>query len=728
MEHRDTRVNNMVAMITSKENTSGTVVFPRTGWTNNFNVTANSVTIINLPTNAETIGSETVSNNGIKITTDAPSSVYIHQYFGFRSEATIVLPVESLGDEYFVMSYRGIVNNNIDYPSEFLLIGKEDSTVFNIQLSSPSVRRGVSSQGFEVILNEGQTYQVQASSANGDLTGSFVSANKDFAMMAGNAWTQVPTNCTARDNLLEQMYPVSTWGKSFLMVPFQHNPYDIFRVLASEDGTIIKIGSENESTEFALDRGGFYENFVRSGTYITSNKPVMVAQYVIGTNCSAYPIGDPSMVLINSIEQTRDKLSFYSSPFEAIEENYISITTRTEDSSFVLLDGTAVNSLGARFTPFVANPEYSYTTLQVNAGSHTLESSRCGLSVIVYGYGNVESYAYNGGASFNKLNAELSPVELCLGDPLQIDPGLNANRFSFEWDFGDGESSTEAKANHTYENAGVYPVSLLVVDECLGTSNTLDGLVTVYPKISLQVNPDQELCEGGDIDLDVEEIAGATYSWVGPDNFSAIAADISIPNASPEMSGTYSVIAQIGNCPSIPAQTNVNVIANPRPTLGQDTFFCPVIGETLSISPGDFASYTWEDQSVLSNKEIVTGGKYYVEVANLFGCRGSDTLIVDERCPAQLTMPNVFSPNGDQINDVFAIDGIFVLELELKVFDRWGKMMYESSDPNGSWDGRTPNGTDASPGVYYWQLQWEGFNDMGEREIEQLAGSVLLVR
>ena len=108
MEHRDIGTNTMVAMITSKHNTSGTISIPGRNWSQSFGVSANQVTVINLPAYAETRGSETIANNGIKVTSNLPVSVYIHQYHSARSEASVVLPKESLGKEYYIISYFGV--------------------------------------------------------------------------------------------------------------------------------------------------------------------------------------------------------------------------------------------------------------------------------------------------------------------------------------------------------------------------------------------------------------------------------------------------------------------------------------------------------------------------------------------------------------------------------------------------------------------------------------------
>ena len=110
MEHRDVGQTTMVAMITSKQATSGTIKMPLLDWSMPFSVAANDVVVIQLPQSAETRGSENITKTGVQITSVAPVSAYIHQYFEFRSEASIVLPIEAINMEYFVMSYTGIEN------------------------------------------------------------------------------------------------------------------------------------------------------------------------------------------------------------------------------------------------------------------------------------------------------------------------------------------------------------------------------------------------------------------------------------------------------------------------------------------------------------------------------------------------------------------------------------------------------------------------------------------
>jgi gliding motility-associated-like protein len=66
-------------------------------------------------------------------------------------------------------------------------------------------------------------------------------------------------------------------------------------------------------------------------------------------------------------------------------------------------------------------------------------------------------------------------------------------------------------------------------------------------------------------------------------------------------------------------------------------------------------------------------------------------------------MPNVFSPNDDQINDVFEIEGVINQcdEVEIAIYNRWGQLIYEAKQANFAWNGKDQSGNNASEGIYF---------------------------
>ncbi len=86
--------------------------------------------------------------------------------------------------------------------------------------------------------------------------------------------------------------------------------------------------------------------------------------------------------------------------------------------------------------------------------------------------------------------------------------------------------------------------------------------------------------------------------------------------------------------------------------------------------------------------------------------------------------PNVFSPNGDAINDVFKFSTKNMAKLNCKIFNRWGNLIYELTTVDAVWNGRTKSGSECSPGVYYYVVTAEG--DEGKKYNEK--GFVQLLR
>ena len=724
MEHRDVGSNTKVAMITSKFNTTGTISIPSENWSQTFSVNANQVTIITLPAAAENIGSESVDDLGIHLLSNQPVSVYIHQYHNFRSEATVVLPVSSLSNEYYVMTYRGVLEQGNIYPSEFLIVATEDETTIDILLSDETIGGQPAGSTISIFLQKGDTYQVQGAKADDDLSGTRIVGDKNFTVFAGNTWTEVTTGCFARDNLMEQMYPVSTWGRKVATVPIANMNYDVFRIMAAEDNTFVQvIGSTTQN--YTLHAGEFVEYLKSEATLIQADKPIQVAQFLVGSGCGGYVYGDPSMVLLNSVEQTRDTVTLYNSNFQAISENFISFIAATDDIPFITFDGNAIPT-NAQTGTIGLNDEFTYVRLQVGVGSHTIISDACGVIAMAYGYGNLESYAYSGGASFNSINLNPIPEGGCLNDTIFFDAQLPDTRYSFFWDLGDGNTTTESTFQHFYPDLGYYPVELIVTDECLGTVDTFNRDLLISLRQAVETLGDTLICEAESFSLGATDLAGAKYEWTGPNGYFSEEQFPTVYNATPEMSGNYDVIGIVSGCATFPTTSYVEVIPFPEPDLGPDTIFCNKNYQT-TLSPGTFSEYVWQDNSTLPILNIFEDGDYSVQVTDQYGCVGFDEVTLRNICPTVIYVPNAFSPNFDGYNDYFQVYAEDYVKMRLRIFDRWGNFLFEGNSAEESWDG-TFNGKDMKQGVYVWILEVDGYRADGTIYSEVLSGDVTIVK
>lgn len=164
----------------------------------------------------------------------------------------------------------------------------------------------------------------------------------------------------------------------------------------------------------------------------------------------------------------------------------------------------------------------------------------------------------------------------------------------------------------------------------------------------------------------------------------------------------------------------VLVEPNPQISLGADQQICP--GEQLRLQPyPPNLNYEWQDGSFGNRFDAREAGEYWVVGHTLLACSGSDTVLI-QLCPA-LWVPNAFTPDGDQLNDVFRVKGEQLQDFQLQVFNRWGELLFETRNPEAGWNGMF-QGELAPQGVYSWRL----FFINADREEEVRAGKVTLIR
>jgi gliding motility-associated-like protein len=96
-------------------------------------------------------------------------------------------------------------------------------------------------------------------------------------------------------------------------------------------------------------------------------------------------------------------------------------------------------------------------------------------------------------------------------------------------------------------------------------------------------------------------------------------------------------------------------------------------------------------------------GCYYVTTTDSVGNESkSSNIVCIDNCPAY-TLPNAFTPNDDKQNDIFKATTIkFISSINIKIFNRWGDVVFESTDPKFNWDGKNKSGTDVAEGTYFY--------------------------
>lgn len=176
--------------------------------------------------------------------------------------------------------------------------------------------------------------------------------------------------------------------------------------------------------------------------------------------------------------------------------------------------------------------------------------------------------------------------------------------------------------------------------------------------------------------------------------------------------------------------TTLPVIINALPpkafaSRGDSLYLFPGSRIPLDGGEGMFA-YLWQDGSTGRYFDVNTDGLVVVEYEDMNCCRDSDSLKI---ISLAISLPNAFSPNGDNLNDYFKplgpSDGIE--DFTLTIHDRWGMKVWETTNFSDKWDG-TFGGQKLPPGVYAWYLTFNVIGNVSEIGKVKYKGSVTIVR
>lgn len=389
--------------VASQTPCSGRATNPLTGWSTTFTVTPGVVTSVLVP-NEEGLMNKSKANSvehkAIHVTTTEDVSLYASNYFDHSFDVANVLPTSILKDNYLVQSYDAGYRTINDECSRMLVLATENNT--EIVIDPQGGLRGVLTpfSTHNITLNAGECYM--CISARGDISGTTVRSKhgKKIAVFSGGD-TQIPADGQAYDAVFEQSLPVAYWGRHFVVTATAMRDNDMVRITALSSGCIISIDGRPRKTLGARKSYDFKLNSKKKEVvYISASSPVCVCLYLTSYTMGG-PNGDPSMVNINPIEQQMNKVTFASFKTLRSEYHFVNVVTQTSQVGGMTLDGV---SIADEFKVVPYKQDMSYARVEVQHGSHTLESKEGGFVAHIYGLGPYESYAYSVGSSSNVLN------------------------------------------------------------------------------------------------------------------------------------------------------------------------------------------------------------------------------------------------------------------------------------------------------------------------------------
>ena len=257
--------------------------------------------------------------------------------------------------------------------------------------------------------------------------------------------------------------------------------------------------------------------------------------------------------------------------------------------------------------------------------------------------------------------------------------------------------------------------------------DTFVNIFVVFPIVPL-ITADTAVCIGETIQLFAG--GGVSYHWWPTAGLSNV--NIPDPLANPVNTTTYFVSISDNIC--FIDTASVIVTVNQLPTVDAGKDFTILAGQTANIDASSSGNvfYSWspvdnldctscEDPDATPPASIT----YFVTAIDTNGCTATDSMHIIVVCHDDVIyIANAFTPNGDNVDDKFIIRSAGLKKLNsLRVFNRWGQLVFETADVNEGWDG-TFKGQPLAPGVFVWYLDAVCSND-GNVKIQ---GNVTLIK
>lgn len=332
----------------------------------------------------------------------------------------------------------------------------------------------------------------------------------------------------------------------------------------------------------------------------------------------------------------------------------------------------------------------------------------------------------------------------CLADnlfQLQADGQFGPNA-SFDWQFGSFASPQTSNVSNpiiTFSDTGHYIITLNVSEN--GCDGSYSDTLIVYPppEVSFDI-PSFVGCAPYTVQFTDSSFAWTNiyYEWnFGDGNYS----NEQSPEHTYYYPGDYTMQLKIwtdSGCVGQAISDPATITVNPSPTAAftvdpyETSIFMPFVNVT-DQALGDTAMIFYLGDGNISTESYVEHsymdtGWYNISqwVINEFGCTDSTVEVIRILPEFLFFAPNAFTPDGDGLNEIWQPHVGGVDQYELYIFDRWGNIIFETTNTEAGWDGTHQKGGKESPiGVYPWVAY---LRDMNTKVIHRYDGHITIVR
>lgn len=369
-------------------------------------------------------------------------------------------------------------------------------------------------------------------------------------------------------------------------------------------------------------------------------------------------------------------------------------------------------------TPFISVSPTNTQTFTVSVTDNCLNQTATGSGTV-----NVPIYEPL------LLNETADLTEICPYIPMQLEANASggAGSYSYQWQTADGPLGNQSTQIVTPSTTTMYTV--IVTDLC-GEEQTATVLYTITsPPLIISLTPGVEICPGDSAMVGVSATGGfgqyyylwpqtgeiTPQIWVNPlqtTNYQVIVSD-ECQTFTVTGSATITVVAPIANF-----EISSNTLFDDLPITFQNT---TLNGLTYQWYFGDGNA----SNLVHPNNTYATFGNYLVTLiaTDDKGCIDTITkpIVIEEAY--YIYVPNTFTPDGLRFNNTFNASTIGIKEIRIKIYNRWGQLIYTADNLDFEWDG-TYKGYKVQDGTYVWKIS---YTTRSGRE-ETITGHINLIR
>lgn len=274
---------------------------------------------------------------------------------------------------------------------------------------------------------------------------------------------------------------------------------------------------------------------------------------------------------------------------------------------------------------------------------------------------------------------------------------------SFILDFGDGTPPAYVGVRqfplyHYYKNAGVYNATLTLIDtNYCNAPQTLTKPLRVAINVVASFNVPSPLCVGTQVQMDNTTLGGESFTWTFGDD--GTTSSDPYPVHTFQKSGTFDIkllALDPNTCNKKDSITKQVTVVDPPKTDFSYQPLKPIENVPVTFTNNTLYAdhYLWNfgdgdtTSAVNPVHQYLRTGTYNVCLTsfNKEGCSSTECKQVSSIVVPLFDVPNAFAPSGK--NNVFYVKAFGAVKFNLKIFNRWGQLVFESSDPLVGWDGR----------------------------------------